>query len=166
LVGAGLKDQIAINASGHICTGFSLVRTLALGADITSAARAFMLSLGCIQALKCNTNKCPTGIATLDKKLMFGLDPTVKSVRVANFHRKTVDSAAGIVGAIGKHHFSELSPDDIMRRVAANKVQTLRELFPPIETGSLLHGTAPEKLQNLWNGCDNRSLKDPKIWLY
>jgi glutamate synthase domain-containing protein 2 len=61
LVGSGLKDKTKINASGRIVSGFSLVRTIALGADITSAARAFMMSLGCIQALKCNTNKCPTG---------------------------------------------------------------------------------------------------------
>ena len=81
LVGAGLKDKVAINASGRIITGFSLVRTLALGANITGAARAFMMSLGCIQALKCNTNKCPTGIATLDKNLMYGLDPELKSSR-------------------------------------------------------------------------------------
>jgi glutamate synthase domain-containing protein 2 len=81
LVGADLKDKIAINASGRISSGFSVIRTIALGADITSAARAFMMSLGCIQALKCNTNKCPTGIATLNKELMYGLDPELKSVR-------------------------------------------------------------------------------------
>jgi glutamate synthase domain-containing protein 2 len=81
LVGAGLKDKVAINASGRITSGFSLVRNLALGADSICAARAFMLSLGCIQALKCNTNKCPTGIATLDKDLMEGLDPQLKSTR-------------------------------------------------------------------------------------
>lgn len=81
LIGTGLKDKTMINASGRIMTGFSLVRTVALGADFTSAARAFMLSLGCIQALKCNTNKCPTGIATLNKDLMFGLDPEVKTSR-------------------------------------------------------------------------------------
>jgi glutamate synthase domain-containing protein 2 len=81
LIGAGLKDKIAIVASGRISSGFSIIRTIALGADVTCAARAFMLSLGCIQALKCNTNKCPTGIATLNKDLMFGLDPEQKSVR-------------------------------------------------------------------------------------
>lgn len=81
LVGAGLKDKTKINASGRITSGFAMVRNLALGADVTSAARAFMLSLGCIQALKCNTNKCPTGVATLDKNLMYGLDPEVKANR-------------------------------------------------------------------------------------
>lgn len=63
LEGANLKDKTTINASGRITSGFLIVKTVALGADITCAAHAFMLSLGCIQALKCNTNKCPTGVA-------------------------------------------------------------------------------------------------------
>jgi glutamate synthase domain-containing protein 2 len=81
LVGAGLRGNTSIIASGRVVSGFSLIRTLALGADVGAAARAFMMSLGCIQALKCNTNRCPTGVATLDKDLMFGLDPEEKSVR-------------------------------------------------------------------------------------
>ena len=56
LVGAGLRDKVSINASGKISSGFAIIRTVALGADITCAARSFMLSLGCIQALKCNSN--------------------------------------------------------------------------------------------------------------
>lgn len=161
-----MKDKIVINASGHIATGFGIVRTLALGADVTSAARAFMLSLGCIQALKCNTNKCPTGIATLDKKLMYGLDPFEKSIRVANFQKKTLDAAAGIVGAIGKNNFSDITPDDIMRRVTTSKVQTLHEHFPSPEPGSLLNGTGPERLQNLWDTCDPRASKHPTTWMH
>jgi glutamate synthase domain-containing protein 2 len=163
LVGAGLKDKIAITASGHVCTGFSLVRTLALGADTTSAARAFMLSLGCVQALKCNTNKCPTGVATLDRRLMYGLDPTEKSVRVANFHRKTVDAAAAIVGAIGRSSFVEVEPDDIMRRVDG-QVRTLAEQFPQVEPGSLVQGSAPARLQYVWDNCDQNPAV--KKWIY
>lgn len=109
LAGAGMRDRVRIIASGKVTSGFSLVRTLALGADLTCAARAFMLSLGCIQAQKCNTNKCPTGIATQNKELQFGLDPTDKSFRVYNFHRKTMDAAAEIIGTIGHDHFSSIS---------------------------------------------------------
>ncbi len=108
LTGADMRDKVRINASGKVCSGFSLTRTLALGADITSAARAFMLSLGCIQALKCNTNKCPTGIATQNQDLQYGLDPEDKASRVYNFHRKTVQAAAEIVGTIGHERFSDL----------------------------------------------------------
>jgi len=109
LTGAGMRPRVRIIASGKVINGFSLIRTLALGADATNAARAFMLSLGCIQALKCNTNRCPTGIATQDRELQFGLDPTEKSYRVNNFHRKTMDAAAEIIGTIGHDRFSDVS---------------------------------------------------------
>jgi glutamate synthase domain-containing protein 2 len=108
LEGAGLRDKVKLNASGRVCSGFSLTRTLALGADITCAARSFMMSLGCIQALKCNTNKCPTGIATQSKELQFGLDPVEKTSRVFYFHKKTVQAASEIVGTIGHEKFSDL----------------------------------------------------------
>ncbi len=114
LAGAGLRSKVRIVASGKVTNGFSLVRTLALGADATCAARAFMLSLGCIQALKCNTNRCPTGIATQDRELQYGLDPAEKSHRVYNFHRKTMDAAAEIVGTIGHDRFSDLSGECIV----------------------------------------------------
>jgi len=70
----------------------------AMGADICNSARGMMFALGCVQALKCNTNKCPTGIATQNKDLMAGLDVKDKSYRVANFQRKTVHSALEIAG--------------------------------------------------------------------
>ena len=73
LDGSNLRGKIKLIASGRITNGFSITRNLALGADITNSARGFMMSLGCIQALKCNSNKCPTGIATQNKDLMFGL---------------------------------------------------------------------------------------------
>ena len=57
LRGTGIREDIKIIASGKILYGFSLVRALALGADLCNSARGMMLALGCIQALKCNTNK-------------------------------------------------------------------------------------------------------------
>lgn len=195
LVGAGLKDKVAINASGRVTTGFGLVRQLCLGADITSAARAFMMSLGCIQALKCNTNHCPTGIATLNKDLMYGLDPELKSIRgefgprpfqghfelvpwdyffshrdlftgiVYNFHQRTVHSACELVGVLGKTKFADLAPSDIVRRVSSDRVATLSELFPEVETGCLLHGQAPSRLQAIWDkgGCNDVATT---AWIY
>ena len=63
-------------------------------ADICNAARGMLLSLGCIQALRCNSNKCPTGIATQDPGLVRGLVVEEKDKRVANFQMETVRSAA------------------------------------------------------------------------
>ena len=82
LVGAGLRDKVSINAAGKISSGFAIIRTVALGADITCAARSFVLSLGCIQALKCNSNNCPTGIATQRKDLMY-MGLTLRTRRIA-----------------------------------------------------------------------------------
>ncbi len=92
LVGYSLRSQIKVLASGKVTSGFGLVKRLALGADACYSARGMMLALGCIQALKCNSNHCPVGVATQDPYLMAGLDPTNKSNRVANFHRETIKS--------------------------------------------------------------------------
>ena len=74
LVGFDLKKEIKIMAAGKIITGFHMARAIALlGADVCSSARAMMLSIGCIQALLCNNNTCPVGVATQDKSLMKGL---------------------------------------------------------------------------------------------
>jgi glutamate synthase domain-containing protein 2 len=100
--GAGLRSKTKLIASGRVLSGFDLLRTICLGADAVNSARGFMMSLGCIQALKCNTNKCPTGITTQDELLMAGLDPEDKMVRVFNFHKKTVEAACDLLGAMGK----------------------------------------------------------------
>lgn len=151
LVGANLKDQIKLIASGRITSGFSVTRNLALGADITNSARGFMMSLGCIQALKCNSNKCPTGIATQDKDLMYGLDPQIKSVRVYNYQNKTVKSALDIMGAMGCETLDDLTSDMIMRRVRSNEVLKLSQHFPMVDPGCLLDNSAPTRLQSVWD---------------
>lgn len=152
LTGADLKKHISVIASGKAATtGFTIVKSLSLGADCVNSARAFMLSLGCIQALKCNTNKCPTGIATSNKDLMNGLVPEEKSVRVYNYHRRTVQSVLDIVGAIGYTSVHEVKASDIMRRIRPNEACTLAELYPPIGCGSLLDKTAPAYIQKYWD---------------
>jgi glutamate synthase domain-containing protein 2 len=87
LSNAGLKDRIKVIASGKMITPADVAWALAIGADFITSARGFMFSLGCIQAMQCNKNTCPTGVTTHDKKLQQGLDPEDKSVRVANYHR-------------------------------------------------------------------------------
>jgi glutamate synthase domain-containing protein 2 len=170
LQGAGWRDKIRLNASGKISSGFSLVRTLALGADYTCAARAFMLSLGCIQALKCNTNRCPTGIATQDVNLQYGLDPAIKCHRVHNFHRHTVAAAAEIAEIMGYTSLDQIRPQDIMRRISSNQVRTLEEHFPSVTAGSLLTGQCSNvRLQQLWDEvADNNTVETEyeSRWIY
>ena len=151
LIGAGIRDKVKIICAGKVTSGFSIVRNLALGADVCNAARAMMFALGCIQALKCNTNKCPTGITTQDKDLMSGLDVDSKSIRVKTYQAKTVEYALDIIAAMGHSKPSDVLPTDIHRRVSPNEIKTLADLYVRPDIGSLLSGKAPVHLQNAWN---------------
>ncbi|MEP3919395.1 FMN-binding glutamate synthase family protein [Ascidiaceihabitans sp.] len=97
----GLRDRIKIIASGKLVTPSEVAWALAAGADFISSARGFMFSLGCIQALKCNKNTCPTGITTHDKRLQKGLDPADKSVKVANFCKNMMHEVEVISHSVG-----------------------------------------------------------------
>lgn len=109
-----LRADIRIIASGKIVSSYHLVKMLSLGADLCNSARAFMLAVGCIQAQRCNTNNCPTGVATQDPSLVRGLVVSDKRVRVANFHRNTVAAAMELIAACGVKTPSELTPDVLM----------------------------------------------------
>lgn len=150
LRGAGLRDEIHIISAGHIATGFDVLRQLALGADLCNSARAMMFALGCIMALKCNTNECPTGVATQQPKLVRGLDIEDKARRVASFHADTVDSVIELVGACGLNHPADLRPHHIHRRVSATEVTHLGNIYPPLRDGCLLEGDAPELFACHW----------------
>lgn len=125
-----LKDEIRLIAAGRIVTGFDMVRAFALGADICYSARAMMLALGCIQALQCNKNSCPVGVATQDKTLMNGLVVSDKRVRVANFHRETLNSMTELVAAAGLNTPADLDRSHINRRISLTKVSRYSDIYP------------------------------------
>ena len=145
LVGFDLKKDIRVIASGKILTGFHLLRALAMGADMSNTARGMMLALGCIQALECNKNNCPTGITTQNPQLMAGLVVSNKRQRVANYHHQTVKSVAELLTASGLDRIDQLSRTHIYRRVSALAVARLDEIYPYPETGCMLKGEAPER---------------------
>lgn len=130
LVEANIRSRLRIGAAGKIVTGFDMARTLALGADWCNAARAFMFSLGCVQAQACHTGRCPTGIATQDTWRQRGLDVENKAQRVATFHRESVQSLAELLAASGHRHPSELSSDDFFRRGDDGRAVRLSEFYP------------------------------------
>lgn len=125
-----LKKDIKLICSGKVITGFDLVKNLALGADMCNAARAMMMALGCIQALVCNTNHCPTGVATQDPSLMKGLDVGDKAQRVANYHHQTLEAVEEILAAAGIQHHHQLNRSHIYKRVGHGQVKTYAELYP------------------------------------
>ena len=147
LSGFNLKQHIKIIASGKVASGFDLVKNIALGADLCNSARGMMFALGCIQALECNSNTCPTGVATQDASLMKGLVVEDKKVRVFNFHRLTVASAVELLGAAGLHHPYQLTRAYINRRIAPNVMQSYMESFPYIPEGSLLQTPYPMRFE-------------------
>lgn len=110
----GLRERIVLMAAGKLITPAEVAWAFCAGADFVNSARGFMFSLGCIQALKCNQNTCPTGITTHDKSLQDGLDPANKSVRVKKYcetMRKEVDM---IAHSCGVDHVRGLTRDHVM----------------------------------------------------
>jgi len=138
LLGAELRDRMRLIASGKMFSAFHIVRAMALGADTVNSARGFMLSLGCIQSRACNTDHCPTGIATTNLSRAKALVVTEKSNRVENFHRETVKNLVELIGAAGLNDISELKAHHINRRVQGTHVSNYAELYPTIEPGCLV----------------------------
>ena len=87
-----------------------------------------MLATGCIQALRCNTNTCPVGVATQQERLVSGLDVADKSVRVANFHGKTIDSLLDLTAA-GLPSPMDIERRHIHRRVSTTSVKTYVDIY-------------------------------------
>jgi len=130
LIEAGMRDRVKVIASGKMIIPSAVASAFCQGADFVVSARGFMFSLGCIQAMKCNMNTCPTGITTHDKHLQRGLVPADKAVRVARYQRQMEKEVAMIAHACGaaeprglrRHH---------CRIVQANGTTVpMDELFP------------------------------------
>jgi len=150
LRGAGLRERIRLIAAGKIMTGFHMARALALGADLCASARGMMFALGCIQALRCNTDACPTGVATQDPWLVQGLVVADKAERVAKFHEGTVRSFLELLGAMGLADPDELEPRHVFRRIEDARVRSLADLYDVLEPGELLEGTLTDPLRSQW----------------
>lgn len=138
LNGLNIRQHIKVIASGKITSAFHIARAIAVGADAVYQARGMMFALGCIQALLCNTNRCPVGITTQDPKLTVGLDVADKKVRVAEYHKKTISNFVELLGASGLDEAKNLTRSHIYRRISFNDMITYEELFPSIELGAML----------------------------
>jgi tetraacyldisaccharide-1-P 4'-kinase len=110
-----------------------------------------MFALGCIQALECHANTCPTGVATQDPRLTKGLVPEEKSIRVARFQHETVKSAMDLMASAGIDHPDKVDRSVVSTRINLGKTQTFEETYPEIKTGSLLDGsTVSNDLFKAW----------------
>ena len=114
-----------------------------------------MIALGCIQALECNRNSCPTGVATQDPELVAGLVVKDKKQRIANYQRETVKSYVELLAAAGLHNSDEVTREHVYRRISMIEYQQYSDIFPYVEQGSLLNEkTVPEHLLKYWKKAD------------
>lgn len=138
LEGFGIKKDIKLLTSGKIITAFHIFRAMALGADACYSARAMMMAVGCIQALECNLNTCPTGVATQVPSLVKGLVVEDKKHRVANYHEQTIKSFVELLAASGLDDPDKINRSHLYRRIVMNKNMRYDEIYPYIKEGCLL----------------------------
>ena len=151
LKGIGVRGEIRVIAAGKIVTGFHMIRAIALGADLCNSARGMMFALGCIQARKCNTNKCPVGITTQDPSRNQGLVVKDKVQRVARYHHDTIRSFLDLCAATGLESPAEITPHDVLRRIDATTIKRFDEIYEYLPEGSLIEGRSlPEDWADHW----------------
>jgi glutamate synthase domain-containing protein 2 len=125
----GIRDEIHLFTAGQIATPIDVVVAMALGADGVNIARGFMLALGCIQALDCNSNRCPTGIATQDKMLERALDVGGAANRVANYVKTLEKEVYMLCNSCGYSSPDQFTADDIMVVTSPGHLDYLSELY-------------------------------------
>ena len=109
----GLHEQVTFIGAGKLGLPDNAVVAFALGCDMVNVAREAMLAIGCIQAQKCHTDTCPTGVATQNAWLAHGLDPDVKSVRTANYIKTLRRDLVKVAEACGVEHPGLISTDSV-----------------------------------------------------
>jgi glutamate synthase domain-containing protein 2 len=125
----GLQDDVVFVGAGKLGLPDNAVVAFALGCDMVNVGREAMLAIGCIQAQKCHTDHCPTGVATQNRWLARGLDPTLKSVRVANYIKTLRRDLLKVSEACGVEHPALLDADTVEFLDAGSVGTTLRQLY-------------------------------------
>ncbi len=130
----GLRDRIKVNASGKMINPTEVAWALCVGTDFVSTARGAMFALGCIQALQCNKNTCPTGITTHDKELQRGLVVEDKQKRVAHYLKNLEKEIRIIANSCGVKRPRDLNRHHARVVVEHGKSKLLAEIYPFIKT--------------------------------
>ena len=149
LIGAGLRRDVSLISAGQTATGFDMLEKIIVGADIVNAARAMMMALGCVQAKNCNTNHCPTGIATQNPYRARAIDVEEKSGRVRNFHHATVEAFLELCGAMGFDNPCDLKPHDLFSRYEGG-MKNFDQIYTPLAEAQLLSDTLPASYREDW----------------
>jgi len=129
----GLRDRIIVIAAGKLITPAAVAWALCIGADFITSARGFMFSLGCIQALQCNKNTCPTGITTHNPKFQRGLHPATKAIRVASYVGNLVKEVGIIAHSCGVKNPRALTRNHARIVMGDGSTKGMNELYPEPE---------------------------------
>lgn len=152
LTGAGLRNDIKLISAGQTATGFDMLEKIIVGADTVNAARAMMMALGCVQAKACNTNRCPTGIATQSASRARAIDVDEKSQRVKNFHYATVHAFLELCGAMGYDNPGDLTPSDLFSRCEGG-MKNFDQIYQPLAADQLLTDSIPDNYGDDWHSA-------------
>jgi glutamate synthase domain-containing protein 2 len=125
-----LTDQIVFIGSGKLGFPAAALKAFAMGIDLINVAREAMMSIGCIQAQVCHTNRCPAGVATQNKWLASGIDPTLKSERFYNYVKTFRKEVLEIAHACGYEHPCQMTMTDVDVSMGDNnQTQTLKRAY-------------------------------------
>jgi glutamate synthase domain-containing protein 2 len=126
----GLTDRLVFIASGKLGFPAKALMAFAMGADLIHVAREAMMSIGCIQAQVCHTNRCPAGVATQNKWLQAGIDVELKSERFYNYIKNLRKEILEITHACGYEHPCQITMKDVDMGVGSNNlIQTLEQVY-------------------------------------
>ena len=150
LIGVGLRHHIRIIASGKVATSFDVLKKIALGADMCNIARAMMFSIGCVQSLKCDTNKCPTGVATQDKKRSRGINVEEKAIHVMNYYQTLMNDFLHLTGAVGLDHPDQLTASVLCKQTSSTKAVELDNLYTRVQPNSFLDNKIHDEYAEDW----------------
>lgn len=129
----GLKDRIRLIASGKLMVPGDVAWALAAGADFITTARGFMFSLGCIQAMKCNKNTCPTGITTHNPRFQMGLVPEDKYKKVARYAKNMIKEVETIAHSVGVAEPRLLRREHVRIMQDTGRSTRMDELYPDVK---------------------------------
>lgn len=130
LIKYNLKERIRLIASGKLITAADVAWALCVGADFVNSGRGFMFALGCIQALKCHKNTCPTGVATHKKRLQKGLNPADKAIKVYHYAKNMMHEVEVIAHSCGVHEPRKLKRYHVRIMQEHGSTMPLDTLYP------------------------------------
>jgi glutamate synthase (ferredoxin) len=126
---AGLADDVVFEGGGKLGIPENAIVAFAMGVDMVNVGREAMLAIGCIQAQKCHTDHCPVGVATQNPRYTRGLDPTLKSVRAANYLKTLRRDLVKVSEAVGVSHPGLIGPEDVDVMNGVREGESLRDLY-------------------------------------